>query len=57
MKVDEKEIFEVESISDKIDWNDKHFLSEKDRAKLIEEKINRAKNYYEAYQKYSRHLM
>lgn len=57
MKVDEKEVFKLESVSDKIDWSSKPVLSEEDRAKLIEEKINRAKNYYDAYTKYSRYLI
>lgn len=57
MKVDEKEVFDIESLSDKIDWRSKPVLSEEDKARLIEEKINRAKNYYETYQKFNRFMM
>jgi hypothetical protein len=48
MKVDKKYVDMLESYSDRI-VEETVYLSEDDLAKLIEEKINRAKIYHEAY--------
>ena len=51
MKVDNKDTDMLESKADR--ENEIHYLSEEDLAKLIDEKINRAKIYHEALLKFN----
>lgn len=53
MTVDKQDINVLESDADRKNEIDIHYLSEEDLAKLIEEKINRAKLYHEALLKFN----
>jgi len=53
MKVDNKDTDMLESKADRENEIDIHYLSEEDLAKLIEQKINRAKIYHEALLKFN----